>query len=413
MTDREHMAVLLPLRLLPSRSDRFVRFAGVLRGSHPQMSTLRATAVAPPPPSIVGSSAALQRVLTAGAQLASSSVRVLITGETGVGKDLLARSIHCQSTRAHRRFVALNCAGLSETLLESELFGHVKGSFTGAYRDRVGCLEQAHHGTLFLDEIGEMSLRMQALLLRTLETGEIRPVGSDGAPIHVDVRVISATNRNLVEMIEQGKFREDLYYRINVTHLEVPPLRERVEDIREIVEHLLAVNGSSLVLDEAVMQLFEKYRWPGNIRELQNVIGSLTGSVRGRPVVPEDLPRTMLGQSGRGPSFRERRRTIADELYEGLTSGKLRFWEDVYPAFNRRDLTRTDLRMLIKRGLATTAGSYRRLLPVFRIDRQDYKRLLNFLAAHDCIVDHRTFRAGGRPIELAAFSSGAANAAAQ
>src|SRR6187431_818639 len=128
------------------------------------------------------------RVATSGQQPPPSFVRVLITGETGVGKDLLARSIHCQSTRAHRRFVALNCAGLSETLLESELFGHVKGSFTGAYRDRVGCLEQAHHGTLFLDEIGEMSLRMQALLLRTLETGEIRPVGSDAAPIHVDVR---------------------------------------------------------------------------------------------------------------------------------------------------------------------------------------------------------------------------------
>ena len=358
-----------------------------------------------PPPSIIGSSPALQHVLAAAAQLATSFVRVLITGETGVGKDLLARSIHCQSTRAHRRFVALNCAGLSETLLESELFGHVKGSFTGAYRDRVGCLEQAHHGTLFLDEIGEMSLRMQALLLRTLETGEIRPVGSDAAPIHVDVRVISATNRNLFEMIEQGKFREDLYYRINVAHLEVPPLRERAEDIEAIVDHLIAVNGHALVLDESVIRLFEKYRWPGNIRELQNVIGSLAGSVRGRPVMPDDLPRAILGHANRDRSFRERRRTVADELYEGLTSGRLRFWEDVYPAFNRRDLTRENLRLLIKRGLATSAGSYRRLLPVFRIDPQDYKRLLNFLAAHECVVDHRAFRAANRPIDPAAFSS--------
>jgi transcriptional regulator with PAS, ATPase and Fis domain len=370
------------------------------------MSTFRTTTNGQPlPPSIIGSSPALQRVQSSAAQLATSFVRVLITGETGVGKDLLARSIHCQSSRAHRQFVALNCAGLSETLLESELFGHVRGSFTGAYRDRVGCLEQANHGTLFLDEVGEMSLRMQALLLRTLETGEIRPVGSDGAPIHVDVRVISATNRNLFEMIEQGTFREDLYYRLNVAHLEVPPLRERAEDIEALVEHLIAVNGSSLVLDESVMRLFAKYRWPGNIRELQNVIGSLAGSVRGRPVMPEDLPRSILGHSGRGPSFRERRRTVADELYEGLTTGTLRFWEDVYPAFNRRDLTRADLRLLIKRGLATTAGSYRRLLPVFRIDRQDYKRLLNFLAAHDCVVDHRTFRAAGQPIDPAAFSS--------
>jgi transcriptional regulator with PAS, ATPase and Fis domain len=377
------------------------------------MSTFRGTTGQEGPPTIVGSSPPLKRVLAAAERLATSSVRVLITGETGVGKDLLARSIHCQSSRAHRRFVALNCAGLSETLLESELFGHIKGSFTGAYRDRVGCLEQAHHGTLFLDEIGEMSVRMQALLLRTLETGEIRPVGSDSVPLHVDVRVISATHRNLTEMIEQGTFREDLYYRINVAHLEMPPLRERVEDIEAIVDHLIAANGSPLVVDDAVMRLFEKYRWPGNIRELQNVIGSLAGSVRGRPVTAEDLPRAILGHSSHGPSFRERRRTVADELYEGLTSGNLRFWEDVYPAFNRRDLTRADLRLLIKRGLATTAGSYRRLLPVFRIDRQDYKRLLNFLAAHDCVVDHRTFRAAGRPIDPAAFSSGPLKAAAQ
>jgi transcriptional regulator with PAS, ATPase and Fis domain len=350
-------------------------------------------------PSIIGSSPAIARVTAAATQLAGSSVRVLITGETGVGKDLLARLIHCHSSRSDRRFVALNCAGLSETLLESELFGHVKGSFTGAYRDRVGCLEQANHGTLFLDEIGEMSLRMQALLLRTLETGEIRPVGSDAAPIHVDVRVISATNRNLAEMIDQGKFREDLYYRINVAHLEVPPLRERAGDIRLIVEHLVSASETPLRFDEAVVRLFEKYRWPGNIRELQNVLGALAGSVRGRDVVPEDLPPALRsGQTGRTHTFRERRRTMADELYEGLTSGQLRFWEDVYPAFNRRDLTRADLKMLIRRGLATTAGSYRRLLPLFGIERQDYKRLLNFLAAHDCVVDRKPFRAAGRSI---------------
>jgi DNA-binding NtrC family response regulator len=259
-----------------------------------------------------------------------------------------------------------------------------------------------------------MSLRMQALLLRTLETGEIRPVGSDGAPLHVDVRVISATNRNLVEMIEQGKFREDLYYRVNVTQLDVPPLRERAEDIAAIVEHLIAANGSPLVLDEAVLRLFEKYRWPGNIRELQNVIGSLAGSVVGRPVTPADLPRAMLSPSGRGSSFRERRRTVADELYEGLTSGKLGFWDDVYPAFNRRDLTRTDLRALVKRGLATSGGSYRRLLAVFRIERQDYKRLLNFLSAHECVVDHRTFRTADAATDYAALSpSGQPRAAAQ
>ncbi len=365
------------------------------------MSNIRFAAIGQPStPHIIGSSASLQRVMAAASRLASTSVRVLITGETGVGKDLLARYLHCQSSRAHRRFVALNCAGLSEALLESELFGHVKGSFTGAYRDRVGCLEQANHGTLFLDEIGEMSLRMQALLLRTLETGEIRPVGSDSAPTHVDVRVISATNRNLVEMVEQGKFREDLYYRINVAHLEVPALRDRVEDIVPIAEHLIAASGNPLVLDESVMRLFEKYRWPGNIRELQNVIGALAGSVHGRPVLPDDLPPALLtGRSGRSSSLRERRRTVADELYDGLATGSIRFWDDVYPAFTKRDLTRKDLRQLVKRGLTTTSGSYRRVLPLFGLQRQDYKRLLNFLAAHECVVDHREFRSASLRFE--------------
>src|SRR5206468_11674807 len=153
------------------------------------------------------------------------------TGESGVGKELVAREIHRRSLRASRPFVPVNCAGLPETLLESELFGHVKGSFTGAYRDKPGKLETAHEGTVFLDEVGEMSLRMQGLLLRFLETGELQKVGADDGGHHVNVRVIAATNRNLRDMINQGTFREDLFYRMNVIHLVVPPLRDRREDI--------------------------------------------------------------------------------------------------------------------------------------------------------------------------------------
>ena len=165
---------------------------------------------------------------------AAGMAKMLITGESGVGKDVVARHIHAHSKRRHREFVPVNCAGVTETLLESELFGHVKGSFTGAYRDKPGKLRLADGGTLFLDEVGEMSLRMQALLLRFLENGEIQAVGSDTARTSVDVRVIAATNRDLTELVEAGTFREDLLYRLRVIHLHVPPLRERIEDVRPL-----------------------------------------------------------------------------------------------------------------------------------------------------------------------------------
>ena len=164
-------------------------------------------------------------------RVARSDAKVLITGESGVGKEIVARAIHARGPRAGHVFAPVNCAGLPETLLESELFGHVKGSFTGAYRDKPGKLESAHMGTIFLDEIGEMTLRMQGLLLRFLETGELQKVGADGSGRIVNVRVIAATNRNLRDMITQGTFREDLFYRLNVIHIVVPPLRDRREDI--------------------------------------------------------------------------------------------------------------------------------------------------------------------------------------
>ena len=172
-----------------------------------------------------------------------SDAKILITGESGVGKELVAMSVHAQSARAERPFITVNCAGLPETLLESELFGHVKGSFTGAYRDKPGMLEKADDGTIFLDEIGEMSLRMQGMLLRFLETGELQKVGADRVGRRVDVRVIAATNRALSEMVAQGLFREDLFYRINVINIHVPPLRERRDDIPLLVDHFFENMG--------------------------------------------------------------------------------------------------------------------------------------------------------------------------
>src|SRR6185503_8728375 len=173
-------------------------------------------------------------------RVARSDAKVLITGESGVGKEIVARAIHSRGPRASHVFAPVNCAGLPETLLESELFGHVKGSFTGAYRDKPGKLETAHMGTIFLDEVGEMTLRMQGLLLRFLETGELQKVGADGGSRHVDVRVVAATNRNLREMIAQNQFRDDLYYRLNVIHIVVTPLRDRRDDIPALLDHFLA-----------------------------------------------------------------------------------------------------------------------------------------------------------------------------
>src|SRR5687768_5531250 len=210
-------------------------------------------------------------------RVARSDAKVLITGESGVGKEIVARNIHSRGPRNTHVFAPVNCAGLPETLLESELFGHVKGSFTGAYRDKPGKLETAHMGTVFLDEIGEMTPRLQGLLLRFLETGEIQRVGADGGARHVNVRVIGATHRNLREMIAQGHFREDLYYRLNVIQIHVPPLRERRDDIPELVHHFLGkfvvanrspING----LSSEALKALVAYSWPGNVRELENLI---------------------------------------------------------------------------------------------------------------------------------------------
>ena len=194
----------------------------------------------PSPPLLLGNSPQMAHLRSDVDAAARSDAKVLIVGETGVGKEIVARLIHELGRRRSRDFVTINCAGLPDSLLESELFGHVRGSFTGAYRDKPGLATLANHGTLFLDELGEMSLRMQALLLRFLETGEIQRVGSDRVEGRLDVRVIAATNRNLQERIEGREFREDLYYRLNVLRLVIPPLRERREDIEMLLQHSFA-----------------------------------------------------------------------------------------------------------------------------------------------------------------------------
>ena len=353
----------------------------------------------PNEPLFIAESSEMLELKTLAARASGGDAKVLITGESGVGKDIIARFIHARSSRSQRAFVAVNCAAFSETLLESELFGHVKGSFTGAHRDKLGKLQQAHKGTIFLDEVGEMSLRMQALLLRFLESGEIQSVGDDGRAGKVDVRVISATNRDIPALIAAGQFREDLMYRIRVIHLQVPPLRARREDIRPLIEHTIKKGGRPISLSDEAMRALEQYRWPGNVRQLQNMIEQLTWMSAKDVVTIDDLPGALRMPAGAGilPA-RERRRQVADDLYHGLVTGVYVFWDHTYPLFMNRDVTRHDLRELVRRGLATTCGNYRALVKLFRMPPKDYKRFLNFLAAHDCRVDFREFRTGNEHV---------------
>src|SRR4030095_11325335 len=228
-------------------------------------------------------------------RVARSDAKVLVTGESGVGKELVARSVHTKSPRANRAFVAVNCAGLPETLLESELFGHVKGSFTGAYRDKPGKFETADHGTMFLDEIGEMTLRMQGLLLRFLETGEIQKVGAERIVTRVDCRIVTSTNRDLQDTPRQVSSREDLLYRLNVIHLTVPPLRERRQDIAPLVAHFLEQftqqNGHvGRTTSDAAIELMTAHSWPGNVRELQNIVERLVVTGRNEGLQAAGLP---------------------------------------------------------------------------------------------------------------------------
>ena len=328
---------------------------------------------------------------------ARSDAKVLITGESGVGKELAARTIHAFSARSSGPLVALNSAGVPDTLLESELFGHVRGSFTGAYRDRPGLFELARGGTVLLDEVGEMSLRMQSLLLRFLETGEIQPVGSDRPRTRVDVRVIAMTNRRLVDQMAAKAFREDLYYRLNVIHIIVPPLRERPEDVPALVEQFLRSSVQRYGVEppeisaEAMACLVE-YRWPGNVRELKNVIERCVVRTRNRVIVPADLPPEILGAPVVNTTPGSTLEAIADATFNRLIAGDESFWSAVYAPFMARDLTRADLRRIVTLGLERTKGNYRLLLQLFNMGESDYKRFLNFLRKYQCQLPFQSFR---------------------
>jgi two-component system response regulator PilR (NtrC family) len=245
---------------------------------------------------IIGHSQKMQAVYQMIETVAQVQSTILITGESGTGKEMVARAIHNLSPRADKPFMPINCGAFTETLLESELFGYVRGAFTGATANRKGLFEAADRGTIFLDEVGEMSPTMQVKLLRVLQERKVRPVGAHEETA-IDTRVIAATNRDLAQMVKQGSFREDLYYRISVIPIELPPLRERREDIPVLVEHFVQkfcqLTGRQLTISERATEALERYSWPGNVRELEHTIERAVALERADTIQPESLPQAV------------------------------------------------------------------------------------------------------------------------
>ena len=251
---------------------------------------------------IIGESAKMKQIFTIIDRVAPTKSNVLITGPSGTGKELVAKAIHYNSDLKSKKFVAINCGAIVDTLMESEFFGHKKGSFTGAIRDQDGHFLSADGGTLFLDEVGEIPLHLQVKLLRVLEEGEITPVGASSS-IPVDVRIIAATNRNLHEEVEAGRFREDLYYRLNVIEIQLPPLSERRDDIPLLVGHFIEKYNKEMSskvqgVDNESMRVLMNYHWKGGIRELQNAIERAMIFASGKLIVPHDLPPTLQTYEG-------------------------------------------------------------------------------------------------------------------
>ena len=307
---------------------------------------------------IITRSSLVEEKLSQAHMVAGTDARVLITGESGTGKELLARAIHAASPRRGKPFVAINCSAMAENLLESELFGHIKGSFTGAVRDHQGLFQAADGGTLLLDEIGDMPMRLQVKLLRVLQENSIRPIGATDA-IPVNVRVISATHRDLQQLMVSGQFREDLYYRLNVVHIEMPPLNRRREDIPLLVSHFLAQisneSGVRKIYAPEAVELLATADWPGNIRQLANVVRQNV-ALSQTPIIPVELVQQSLGGTqSKLPSFDEARdeftRSYLSQILQ-ITGGNVsqaarlakRNRTDFYKLLSRHQLTPEDFK---------------------------------------------------------------------
>ncbi|MFO7760787.1 MAG: sigma-54 dependent transcriptional regulator [Desulfobia sp.] len=266
---------------------------------------------------IIAQSNVMQEVFRTINKIADYKTTILITGESGTGKELVARAIHERSSRSGKRLIDINCGGIPENLLESELFGHARGAFTDAHRERKGLFEHADGSSMFLDELGELPLPLQVKLLRVLQEGEIRPLG-DRAPVKVDVRIIAATARNLADMVNRGLFREDLYYRINVLDIDLPPLRERSEDIPLLIDHFIEKYNGLIGLNikgvsDDCLRALCSYSWPGNVRELENIVERSMVLSEKETIEIESLPPVLLKSSEKAQSKRDGNSVMSDK----------------------------------------------------------------------------------------------------
>jgi len=327
---------------------------------------------------LVGDDARIVAMRAAANRAAASDATVLIHGENGVGKTLLAEYIHARSLRGSRRLVTIHCAALPETLLESELFGDTFHAAIGT--------------TVIIDEVAELPLRLQGMLLDLLERADRDLASSDTGP--TGVRVIATATRKLPELVASGQFREDLLHRLRIIELALPAMRDRRSDIPLLSTHF-AERLRPVSFSPAATRLLMRYRWPGNVRELRNAVEQAVWRTDEEVIPVDALPEAVTATGATISLQQDRRSRTADELYEALVGAGYSFWDHVHPLFLSRDITRHDLRELVRLGLANARGSYRAMLTLFGIESNDYKRFLNFLAAHDCVVDFRLFRDSG------------------
>jgi two-component system nitrogen regulation response regulator GlnG len=336
---------------LPKPFDIDQAVALVRRAANAQLPAGTDNGAAPRIPELLGRAPAMQQVFRAIGRLARSSVTVLITGESGTGKELVARALHDHSPRAGKPFIALNTSAIPADLLESELFGHEKGAFTGADSQRRGRFEQSDGGTLFLDEIGDMSTPLQTRLLRVLAEGEFYRVGGQ-TPIRVDVRVIAATHQNLQERVQRGLFREDLYHRLNVIRIELPPLRARAEDIPGLLDHYMNIAAHELGVERKALApdaeaKLSAYGWPGNVRELVNLCRRLSVLAPGSEVRADDLPPELGAAASTGPGDADWAKALAGWADRHAMNGKKPLLDEAQPEFER---------VLIRAALKRTQG---------------------------------------------------------
>jgi DNA-binding NtrC family response regulator len=343
---------------------------------------------------LIGASKPIREVYSQIQMAAGNAATVLIEGESGTGKELVAKAIHAAGTRVKQPFIAVDCGAIPEGLIEAELFGSKKGSYTGAVMDRPGLFEAAHGGTIFLDEISNTTKGLQAKLLRVIQEREVRRIGETKGRA-IDVRLIAASNQNLEVLADTGHFRKDLLYRLRVLHIKVPPLRTRRDDVSMLAHAFLkklnAANGSrKYFTPDTITHLLTK-QFPGNVRELQNAVERAFFSARG--IMINEIPIETSGTINAVPTDE------AQTWFKDLSEGRKDFWSAIHTRYKRRDISREKVVALVDFGLRSTRGSYKTMASMFRLKENDYRRFMDFLRRADCLLDFRPYRKAPPPCE--------------